>query len=51
MPGRRTADKERAYLVIFSTMIGALQIARIQPDPTVREKVLSTAKDFLLDSF
>lgn len=51
MPGRRTADKERAFLVIFSTMIGAIQIARMQPDPVTREKVLSTARDFLLRSF
>jgi TetR/AcrR family transcriptional repressor of nem operon len=51
MPGRRAADKERAYLVIFSTMIGAMQIARMQPDPAAREKVLSTARDFLLNSF
>ena len=51
MPGRRTADKERAYLVIFSTMIGAIQIARLQSDPAARERVLSTARDFLLNSF
>lgn len=51
MPGRRTADKERAYIVIFSTMIGAIQIARIQSDPATREKILSTARDFLLRSF
>lgn len=51
MPGRRTADKERAYLVIFSTMIGAIQIARMQSDPAARQIVLSTARDFLLNSF
>ena len=51
MPGRRTADKERAFFSIFSTMIGAIEIARMLPEPTMREKVLATAKDFLLDSF
>lgn len=51
MPGRRTAEKERAFLVIFSTMIGAIQIARMQPNPATREKVLSTARSFLLHSF
>lgn len=51
MPGPRAADKERAYMVIFSTMIGAMQIARMQPDAATREKVLSTARDFLLNSF
>jgi TetR/AcrR family transcriptional regulator, transcriptional repressor for nem operon len=50
MPGRRTVDKERAFFAIFSTMIGAVQIARVLPDP-MREKVLESARDFLLRSF
>jgi TetR/AcrR family transcriptional regulator, transcriptional repressor for nem operon len=51
MPGRRTADKERAFFAIFSTMIGAIEIARLLPDPAMREKVLGNARDFLLQSF
>jgi TetR/AcrR family transcriptional repressor of nem operon len=51
MPGRQTSDKERAFFAIFSTMIGALQIARTLPDRAVREKVLASARDFLLASF
>lgn len=51
MPGRRAAEKERAFFVIFSTMIGATQIARMLPEPAMREKVLATAKDFLLSTF
>src|SRR5579862_9235944 len=51
MPGRRKADKERAFLAIFSTMIGAIEIARMLPDPAIREKVLGSARDFLLRSF
>ena len=51
MPGRRTTDKERAFFTIFSTMIGAIEIARILPEPAMREKVLTTARDFLLGSF
>jgi TetR/AcrR family transcriptional repressor of nem operon len=51
MPGQRTADKERAFFVIFSTMIGAVQIARMLPDRVVQEKVLASARDFLLRSF
>jgi TetR/AcrR family transcriptional repressor of nem operon len=51
MPGRRTADKERAFFAIFSTMIGAIQIARMLPEPAMREKVLANARDFLLRSF
>jgi TetR/AcrR family transcriptional repressor of nem operon len=50
MPGRREADKERAFFVIFSTMIGAVEMARMLPEP-VREKVLGSAREFLLHSF
>jgi len=51
MPGRRVADKERAFFSIFSTMIGAVEIARMLPEPAMREKVLASARDFLLHSF
>ena len=51
MPGRRTVDKERSFFAIFSTMIGAIEIARMLPDPAIREKVLGSARDFFLRSF
>jgi TetR/AcrR family transcriptional repressor of nem operon len=51
MPGRRVADKERAFLVIFSTMLGAVGLARILPDQAARAGVLTNARDFLLRSF
>src|SRR5215475_11816033 len=51
MPGRRTVDKERAFFAIFSTMIGAVELARLLPDPAMREKVLGSARDFLMRSF
>jgi TetR/AcrR family transcriptional repressor of nem operon len=51
MPGRRAAQKERAFFSIFSTMIGAVDIARLLPEPAMREKVLASARDFLLGSF
>jgi len=51
MPGRRAADKERAFSAIFSTMIGAVAIARILPDQAARARVLANARDFLLHSF
>ena len=50
MPGRRTADKEGAFFAIFSTMIGAVEIARMLPEPG-RAKVLASARDLLLRSF
>jgi TetR/AcrR family transcriptional repressor of nem operon len=51
MPGQRTADKERAFFSIFSTMVGAVEIARMLPEPAMREKVLTSARDLLLHSF
>jgi TetR/AcrR family transcriptional regulator, transcriptional repressor for nem operon len=51
MPGRRAVDKERAFFSIFSTMLGAIEIARMLPEPAMREKVLASARDFLLRSF
>jgi TetR/AcrR family transcriptional repressor of nem operon len=51
MPGRRVADKERAFFAIFSTMIGAVAIARILPDQAARARVLASVRNFLLRSF
>jgi TetR/AcrR family transcriptional repressor of nem operon len=51
MPGRRTIDKQRAFFAIFSTMIGAVAIARSLPDAAARAMVLASARDFLLRSF
>ena len=51
MPGRRAAERERSFFAIFSTMIGAFEIARLLPDPAIRQKVLESVRDFLLQSF
>jgi TetR/AcrR family transcriptional repressor of nem operon len=51
MPGQRTSDKERAFFAIFSTLVGAVEIARMLPDRVAQEKVLASARDFLLRSF
>jgi TetR/AcrR family transcriptional repressor of nem operon len=51
MPGRRIQDKERSFFVIFSTMVGAVEIARMLPDRSAQEKVLSSTREFLLSSF
>jgi TetR/AcrR family transcriptional repressor of nem operon len=50
IPGRRTVDQERTFFAIFSTMIGAVEMARILLD-LAREKVLASTRDFLLRSF
>jgi TetR/AcrR family transcriptional regulator, transcriptional repressor for nem operon len=51
MPGRRLVDRERAFFVIFSTMIGAIEMARMMPDPAARQRILTQTRDFLLKSF
>jgi TetR/AcrR family transcriptional repressor of nem operon len=51
MPGRTRAAKERNLNLIFSMMIGALEIARLLPDEAERSRVLATTRDFLLHSF
>lgn len=51
MPGRRKAEKERNFFVIFSAMTGALQLARIIPDPSAQEKILVSTREFLLSKF
>ena len=51
MPGRTTQDREKAYFVIFSTMVGAIELARMMPDAAARQRVLANARDFLLGSF
>jgi TetR/AcrR family transcriptional repressor of nem operon len=51
MPGRRTADKERSFFAIFSTMTGAIAIARMLPTATVRATMLAGVREFLLHSF
>jgi len=51
MPGRRTADRERAFFVVFSTMIGAVSLARVISDTAVRQRILRAARNFLLNGF
>lgn len=51
MPGRRTADKEKAFFAMMATMSGAIALARILPDKAVRARILGAAKDHLLASY
>lgn len=50
MPGQRAADKESAFFAIFSTMTGAIAIARLLPAPA-RGRMLASTREFLLRSF
>jgi TetR/AcrR family transcriptional regulator, transcriptional repressor for nem operon len=51
MPGERPVDKERAFFSIFSTMVGAIEIARMLPERAMREEVLASARELVLRSF
>jgi TetR/AcrR family transcriptional repressor of nem operon len=51
MPGRRASDRDRAFFAIFSTMIGAVEMARMMSDAGARRLILNTARNFLFDAF
>jgi TetR/AcrR family transcriptional regulator, transcriptional repressor for nem operon len=51
MPGRNSNEKAANFLVIFSSMVGAIAIARTMPDRAVRQTILNTVRDHLLRSF
>lgn len=51
MPGAKPAERERNFYAIISAMMGAVELARILPDPAAQEKVLASAREFLLQSF
>jgi hypothetical protein len=51
LPGERPADREKAFSIIIPAMLGAVQIARLVPDPGMRKEVLKNMREFLLRSF
>jgi len=51
MPGRNAAERVRNFTVIFSAMAGAVSMARIMTDPVEKQKILSSVRDHLLESF
>jgi len=51
MPGRSAEEKAANFLAIFSSMVGTIAIARTMPDPAVRQRILNTVRDHLLQSF
>jgi TetR/AcrR family transcriptional regulator, transcriptional repressor for nem operon len=50
-PGRSAEEKAANFLAIFSSMVGTIAIARTMPDPAVRQRILNTVRDHLLQSF
>lgn len=51
MPGRNPEEKAANFLAIFSSMVGAITIARTMPDPALRQRILNTVRDHLLQTF
>jgi TetR/AcrR family transcriptional repressor of nem operon len=51
MPGNNAEEKAANFLALFSSMAGAIAIARTMPDAAVRERILNTVRDHLLRSF
>jgi TetR/AcrR family transcriptional regulator, transcriptional repressor for nem operon len=51
MPGRSAEEKAANFLALFSSMVGTIAIARTMPDPAVRQRILNTVRDHLLQSF
>ena len=51
MPGRTADEKAANFLMIMTSMVGAIAIARTMPELTVRQRILETVRDRLLASF
>jgi TetR/AcrR family transcriptional repressor of nem operon len=51
MPGQGRAEKERNFIVIFTSMGGAMQLARTLPNPAEKQSILDSVRDHLLNSF
>lgn len=51
MPGRDAEARAANSLAIFSSMVGTIALARTMPDPAVRQRILDTVRDHLLQNF
>src|SRR5437667_1315095 len=51
MPGATPSERQRNFFVIFSTMAGAVAIARLITEPSDRQKVLASVREYFLASF
>lgn len=51
MPGLNAEEKAANFLAIFSSMVGTIAIARTMPDPAIRQRILNTVRDHLVQSF
>jgi TetR/AcrR family transcriptional repressor of nem operon len=51
MPGASPGEKQRNFTLIFTSMVGALSIARTLPEQEEKAKLLGVVRDHLLASF
>jgi hypothetical protein len=51
MPGANPGEKQRNFILIFTSMVGALSIGRTLPDPEEKARLLGVVRDHLLASF
>jgi TetR/AcrR family transcriptional regulator, transcriptional repressor for nem operon len=51
MPGRTVEEKSSHFLMIITSMVGTIAIARMMPELAVRQRILNTVRDRLLASF
>lgn len=51
LPGRTSAERERKALVLFSGLVGALNLARATADDDLRRSLLEDAKAFYVSAF
>jgi TetR/AcrR family transcriptional regulator, transcriptional repressor for nem operon len=51
MPGKNADEKAANFLMIMTSMVGAIVIARTMADQAVRQRILNTVRDRLLTSF
>src|SRR5262249_5724872 len=51
IPGRTREEKLGKFRLLFSSMAGVLMMARITSDPEKRERMLTQARKFFIESF
>ena len=51
MPGKTASKREENFFILFSSLVGAVTMARMISDPKKRERILKTNRALLLRSF
>jgi TetR/AcrR family transcriptional repressor of nem operon len=51
MPGRTSFDRQNNFYILFSSLVGAVTMARMISDANSRERILEANRQFLIRSF